>query len=131
LTRTIGQQKNFQVDQTMQFHQNMPCARLIKQAAGLLRTRFIPDDTRWQAARRGSQLDVCILENLRTEPNSNLYIFEPNRTEQFLKKFGNSSGRSLQNLLEKRADLTKSKKKKTFFLLNIYVILLVMQRDYR
>jgi hypothetical protein len=45
----------FQVDQTMQSHQNMPCARLIKQVAGLLRTRFIPDDTRWQAARRGSQ----------------------------------------------------------------------------
>jgi hypothetical protein len=39
----------------MQSHQNMPCARLIKQAAGLLRTQFIPDDTRWQAARRGSQ----------------------------------------------------------------------------
>jgi hypothetical protein len=39
----------------MQSHQNMPCARLIKQAAGLLHTRFIPDDTRWQAARRGSQ----------------------------------------------------------------------------
>jgi hypothetical protein len=31
----------------------VPCARLIKQAAGLLRTRFIPHDTRWQAARRG------------------------------------------------------------------------------
>ena len=37
-------------------HQNVPCARLIKQAAGLLRTRFIPHDTRWQAARRGLQL---------------------------------------------------------------------------
>jgi hypothetical protein len=34
----------------------VPCARLIKQAAGLLRTRFIPHDTRWQAARRGLQL---------------------------------------------------------------------------
>jgi hypothetical protein len=33
----------------------MPCARIIKLAAGLLRTRFIPDDARWQAAQRGSQ----------------------------------------------------------------------------
>jgi hypothetical protein len=51
----MGNKKKFQVDRTMQSHQNMPCARLIMQAAGLLRTRFIPDDTRWQAARRGSQ----------------------------------------------------------------------------
>jgi hypothetical protein len=48
-----------------------------------------------------SALEVCIFENLRTEPNSNLNIFEPNRTEQFGKKFGNSLGRSLRNLLEK------------------------------
>jgi hypothetical protein len=47
--------KKFQVDPTMLSHQNMPCARLIKQAAGLLRTRFSPHDTRWQAARRGLQ----------------------------------------------------------------------------
>jgi hypothetical protein len=39
----------------MQSHQNMPCARLIKQAAGLLRTRFVPDDTRWRDARPPSQ----------------------------------------------------------------------------
>ncbi len=52
----MGSLKKFQVDPTMLSHQNVPCARLIKQAAGLLRTRFIPHDTRWQAARRGLQL---------------------------------------------------------------------------
>jgi hypothetical protein len=51
----LGSLKKFQVDPTMLSHQNMPCARLIKQAAGLLRTRFIPHDTRWQATRRGLQ----------------------------------------------------------------------------
>jgi hypothetical protein len=38
----LGSKKKFQVDQTIQSYQNMPCARLIKQATGLLRTRFIP-----------------------------------------------------------------------------------------
>jgi hypothetical protein len=52
----LGSLKKFQADPTMLSHQNVPCARLIKQAAGLLRTRFIPHDTRWQAARRGLQL---------------------------------------------------------------------------
>jgi hypothetical protein len=46
-------------------------------------------------------LEVCIFENLRTEQYSNLNILEPNRTEQFGKKFGNSSGRSSRNLLKK------------------------------
>jgi hypothetical protein len=51
----LGSLNKFQVDPTMLSHQNMPRARLIKQAAGLLRTQFIPHDTRWQAARRGLQ----------------------------------------------------------------------------
>jgi hypothetical protein len=51
----LGSLKKFQVDPKMLSHQNMPFARLIQQAAGLLRTRFIPHDTRWQAARRGLQ----------------------------------------------------------------------------
>jgi hypothetical protein len=46
-------------------------------------------------------VEVCILENLRTEPNSNVYILELNQTEQFGKKFGNSSRGSSQYLLEK------------------------------
>jgi hypothetical protein len=40
----LGSLKKFQVDATMLSHQNMMCARLIKQAAGLLRTRFIPQE---------------------------------------------------------------------------------------
>jgi hypothetical protein len=51
---------------------------------------------------------VCLFENQRTKPNSNFNNSSSNRTEQFGKKFGNSSGRSSRNLLQKQADLNKS-----------------------
>jgi hypothetical protein len=51
----------------------MPCARLIKQAAGLLRARFIPHDTRWQAARRGSQ-PACLERSISSVHNLWQYL---------------------------------------------------------